>query len=299
MDQAEGLRSVIKAKSVAAPEQKTARVLTITSGKGGVGKSNVAVNLAVQMRRLGKRVLIFDADIGLANVEVMFGTRPEHNLSDFLFRGVPLKQIVTQGPMEIGFISGGSGIVGLQNLSEEHLRYVVGSLKELDQMADVIIVDTGAGIGNGVMDFVEASPEVLLVSTPEPSSLTDSYSLLKVLYRSPSFEANHTTVRVIANKVTSTEEGRTVYGKLSAVMKQFLQSEIQYLGLIPLDDTLERAVRSQKIVSVESPGARSSMAFRLLAENLLEGKNDSYPVRRGIVQMFLDLLPHKTTRDGA
>ena len=162
MDQATGLRNVVKKQQVS--QQPQARVLTITSGKGGVGKSNTAVNLAVQFSKLGKKVIIFDADIGLANVEVMFGVFPKYNLSDVIYKGMSMSEVITNGPLDIGFISGGSGILGMNNLTREQILSVVNKLSELDNMADIILVDTGAGISDSVMEFVVASPEVLLVS---------------------------------------------------------------------------------------------------------------------------------------
>lgn len=154
-------------------------MITITSGKGGVGKSNMAVNLAIMFRKMGQRVIILDADFGLANVEVMFGTVPKYNLSDLIFGGKSIREIITTGPMDIGFISGGSGIVGLNNLTKEQISYLVHSLSLLNDLCDVLIIDTGAGVADSVLEFVLASPEVILVTTPEPSSITDSYSLMK------------------------------------------------------------------------------------------------------------------------
>ena len=144
MDQAEQLRNVIKLHNQ--NNQNNARVVTITSGKGGVGKSNLAVNLAVCLRKAGKRVIIFDADFGLANVEVMFGAIPQYNLSDFIYRGKLIREIITPGPMDIGFISGGSGIIGLNNLTKEQILYIVNSIDTLNELADFILIDTGAGI---------------------------------------------------------------------------------------------------------------------------------------------------------
>ncbi len=172
MDQAEQLRNIVKLQNQRS--EKNARVITITSGKGGVGKSNTAVNLAYQLQELGKKVIIFDADFGLANVEVMFGAIPKYNLSDLIFKGKSITEIITEGPNGIGFISGGSGIAALSNLNREQISYLIRNLAYLDQMADFIIIDTGAGISDSVMDFVLASPETIMVSTHEPSSLMAS-----------------------------------------------------------------------------------------------------------------------------
>lgn len=218
MDQAEKLRNVVKVRNQ--NNKPNARVITITSGKGGVGKSNVAVNLAVQMQRLGKRVLVFDADFGLANIEVMFGAIPKYNLSDVIYRGKGIREIISEGPMGIGFVSGGTGIVGLNDLTQNQIQYLARTLGELDALADVIIIDTGAGISNHVLEFVMASAEVFLITTPEPSSLTDSYSLLKTLYKNPRFNRQDTKISVLANRVTSVEEGRNVYEKLNSVVTQ-------------------------------------------------------------------------------
>lgn len=291
MDQATGLRNVVKMQHASQPQQ--ARVLTITSGKGGVGKSNTAVNLAVQLSRLGKRVIIFDADIGLANVEVMFGAIPKYNLSDVLYKGLSMRDIITKGPMNIGFISGGSGVVGLNNLTREQIISVVQKLSELDSMADIILIDTGAGISDSVMEFVIASPEVLLITTPEPSSLTDSYSLIKTLYRNLDFNYKDTVINVIANRVNSAADGQAVYDKLSSVVSQFLNWNVNYLGLVPQDVNIEKAVRQQKVVSLYDPQAPSAQAFAKIAESLLSGENRYYEIRGGFSQMIYRFLNRK------
>lgn len=291
MDQAEQLRNVIKLHNQ--NHQNHARVVTITSGKGGVGKSNLAVNLAVCLQRAGKRVLIFDADFGLANVEVMFGAIPQYNLSDFIYRGKPIREIITPGPLGIGFISGGSGIIGLNNLTREQIMYLVNSVNELNELADFIIIDTGAGISDQVLEFVMASPEVLLVSTPEPSSLTDSYSLLKALYRNPNFSEEGTTIHVVTNRVTSQEEGQAIYDKVNSVVSQFLHGSLNYLGTIPQDAALERAVRQQKTVTISDPNARSARAIVNLTNNLLNGTQEMPKFHWGIAQMFSSFLSNR------
>lgn len=290
MDQAEKLRNVVKLKNQ--NNKPNARVITVTSGKGGVGKSNVAVNLAVQMQKLGKNVIVFDADFGLANVEVMFGAIPKFNLSDVIYRGKGIQEIVSEGPMGIGFISGGTGITGLNDLTQEQVRYLTGSLGELDRLADVIIIDTGAGISSRVLEFVIASPEVLVVTTPEPSSLTDAYSLMKALYKNPKFSPEYTKISVLANRVTSLEEGQNVYDKLDSVVRQFLQGEISYAGMIPQDKELEQAVRQQKTVSIYAPASISARAFEVMASNILNHEQKQVKIPSGIAQLFAKLWKH-------
>ncbi len=282
-DQAEPLRNIVKKQyQVQVPN---AKILTITSGKGGVGKSNTAVNLAVQFRKLGKRVIIFDADFGLANVEVMFGTVPTRSLKDVIYGDLTISQVITEGPMGIGFISGGSGIVGLNDLDRDQVEGLVHSLSQLSQMTDVLIIDTGAGVGANVMDFVLASPEVILVSTPEPSSLTDSYSLVKALYKHPKFVRGGTNIHLLANRVSGRDEANAIFEKLNSIVDRFLQGEMSYLGMIPQDSLIERAVRGQQIVSLEYPISKSARAYEEVAAKLLEEK-EGERFRWGIPQFF-------------
>lgn len=287
MDQAEKLRNVVKVKNQV--NKPNARVITITSGKGGVGKSNVAVNLAVQMQNMGKKVLVFDADFGLANVEVMFGAIPKYNLSDVIYHGKGMQEIISEGPLGIGFISGGTGVAGLNELTQSQILYLTRSLAELDEIADVIIIDTGAGISNHVLEFVMASQEVILVTTPEPSSLTDSYSLLKTLYKNPRFNRENTKISVLANRVNSTEEGQNVYDKLNSVVTQFLKGDIQFAGVIPQDSALEKAVRQQKTVSLNAPSSKSARAFEVMASNILNNEQKQVRISSGISYLFSNL----------
>ena len=239
MDQAEQLR-IIKASQI--KSKPLARVMTVTSGKGGVGKSNVSINLAIQFRRMGKKVIILDADFGLANIEIMFGAVPKHNLYDLIYQGKNIADIITRGPMDIGFISGGSGIAGMSNLSQDYLNYIIHNLAQLDKIADIIIVDTGAGISDAVLEFLVACGEVLLVTTQEPTSITDSYSLLKALYRHPRFDESYTKVKMIANRVNKEPDGRILFEKLNVVVSRYLKIPISYLGSVPEDYHLSQAV---------------------------------------------------------
>ncbi|EOS73171.1 MAG: MinD/ParA family protein [Lachnospiraceae bacterium] len=292
MDQAEQLRNIIKAGAIS-NNRPLARVITVTSGKGGVGKSNTAINLAIQFRKMGQRVIILDADFGLANIEIMFGTVPKHNLCDLIYQGKNIREIITWGPMEVGFISGGSGIAGLSNLNKDYLGYIIRNLEELDAIADTIIVDTGAGISDAVLEFLVASGEILLVTTPEPTSITDSYSLLKALNRHPRFSSEASRIKVIANKVSSQEEGEILFGKLNAVVSGYLKLPIVYLDAVPDDTQLSQAVMQQMPVSLQSPQAKSALAFEKIAEKLMNIEKDQKVQKRGMAAFFSHIVNGK------
>lgn len=292
MDQAEQLRNIIKAKNQL-HGKPAARVITVTSGKGGVGKSNTAINLAVQFKKEGKRVVILDADFGLANIEIMFGAVPQYNFSDLVNKGKNIKEIITWGPMEVGFISGGSGITGLANMDKDSLNYIIQNLTELDAIADVIIIDTGAGISDTVMEFLVSSGEILLVTTPEPTSITDSYSLIKALHMHPQFSKENTQVKVIANRVDKETEGAVLFEKLHCVVEKFLEVPISYLGAIPQDNQLVQAVMQQMPVSIQNPKAKSAIAYEKIAAKLLEKEETKQSAKRGMAAFFSHIIAGK------
>ena len=299
MDQAEQLRNIIKANNAMSqpmaniPKRPLARIITVTSGKGGVGKSNAAINLAIQFRKMGQKVIILDADFGLANIEIMFGAVPKHNLCDLIYQGKNIREIITWGPMDVGFISGGSGIAGMSNLSREYLVYIIKNLAELDAIADVIIVDTGAGISEAVLEFLVASGEILLVTTPEPTSITDSYSLLKALNRHPRFSNEYSKIKVIANRVDSQEEGKLLYSKLSTVVSRYLKLPLEFLGSVPQDKQLTKAVMQQMPVSLQNPGAASSAAYQKIAEVLMNKETNQSVPKRGMAAFFSHIVTGK------
>ena len=283
------MRNIIKANQ--GPERPLARVITVTSGKGGVGKSNTSINLALQFRKMGQRVIILDADFGLANIEIMFGTVPKHNLCDLIYQGKNIKDIITWGAGDVGFISGGSGIVGMANLSRSYLTYIIQNLAQLDAIADVIIIDTGAGISDAVLEFLVASGEIILVTTPEPTSITDSYSLLKALNRHPRFSREASQIKVIANRVNRASEGELLFKKLEVVVNRYLKLPISYLGAIPWDNQLSEAVMQQKPVSLSYPNAKSSLAFEQIAAKLM---GEERPIKkRGMAAFFSHIITGK------
>lgn len=292
MDQAEQLRKMMQ-QSETKPK---ARVITVTSGKGGVGKTSISINLAIQLTRLGKRVVVFDADFGLANIEVMLGVRPQYNLADMMFRGKDLADIITQGEEGISFISGGSGIQELASMNREQVMFLTSRLIALDKYADVIIVDTGAGISDSVLEFVLASTEVLLVATPEPTSITDAYALLKALNRKEEFVKEHTSIKMISNRVKNDAEGQNVYEKMSVVSEKFLNIPITYLGPVPMDEQISKAVMRQKPVSVINPDAPSAKAIKQIAEKLLELETEEISDKRGMFQLFSNLIRNRMTK---
>lgn len=289
MDQAEQLRTIVYQNET----KPKARVITVTSGKGGVGKTNISINLAIWMSRLGKRVVVFDADFGLANIEVMLGVRPQYNLADMMFRGKELSDIIIQGAEGINFISGGSGIRELASMNREQVMFLTNHLRELDQYADVIIVDTGAGIADTVLEFVLASTEVLLVATPEPTSITDAYALLKALNRKDEFVKEDTSIKMISNRVSGNKEGQNLYEKMRVVCEKFLDIPITYLGYIPSDEQIGKAVMQQKPLALLDPEAPASRAIRQIAQELLEMDDVENSKNRGMFQMFSNLIRNK------
>lgn len=286
MDQAEQLRLLVnKQQEQKKIERKVSRVITVTSGKGGVGKSTLTVNLAIQLSRLGKKVIILDADFGLANIEVMLGIRPDYNLADLMFRGKELKEIIIPGPENIGFISGGSGIQELSRLTREQVVYLVQKLYELDELADIILVDTGAGISDSVLEFVSASNEVLLVATPEPTSITDAYALLKTLNRRSGFSKEDTVLRMVANRIKGNEEGEALYNKLGIVVEKFLNLKVEYMGGIPDDPNCGKAIMQQSPITLSEPRSASVKAIASIAAKIAQSENETVD-RKGISQLF-------------
>ncbi len=286
MDQASELRRMMSQAEIK-PE---ARVITVTSGKGGVGKSSISLNLAIQMARMGKRIVVLDADFGLANIEVMLGVRPKANLADLMFRGRELADIITDGPEGIKFISGGSGIQELASMNKNQVMYLTKKLVELDAYADIIIIDTGAGISDSVLEFVASGNEVLLVATPEPTSITDAYALLKALNQSSEFSKQNTKIKLIANRVKNEEEGTLLYENIKNVVDRFLNLELLFLGSIPQDEQISKAVIKQKPVSISNPQAPSAKALEKLAHDLLPDNATQEENSAGISRLFSNLI---------
>ncbi len=290
VDQATKLREMVEERDTVVPN---ARVIAVTSGKGGVGKTTMSVNLALEMASRGNRVVVFDADFGLANVEVMLGIRPTYNLLDLIHNNRSMTEIITEGPSGIGFISGGSGVSELASLDNASIKLLISELAKLDKMYDVVIIDTGAGITDSVMEFVMMSPEVLLVVTPEPTSITDSYSLLKVLRRKEGFTPNTKNIRVVANRVENVEEGLDIFEKINTVSSKFLETNLEYLGPVLLDKNASMSVIEQKPMVSAYPDSAASKSIKALAAKLLNEETVETGKHMGLARVFIDFFKSK------
>ena len=274
MDQAEQLRKLVGQQI---QHSGSTRVIAVTSGKGGVGKTSLSVNLAIQFSKKGKRVVIIDADFGLANVEIMLGIRPRYTMSDLIHNDMSIDEIITEGPMGIGFISGGSGVQDMVNLDKEQLRILIGKLVRLDTLADIVL----------------SSPEVLIVATPEPTSITDAYSLLKTVNRNKEFIPEEKKIQIIANRVSSKEEGREIYEKLNIVATKFLNIHLEYLGEIFQDANVSKAVIEQKPVSLAYPNSVSVKSYQEICNRMTEEEESQDEEKGGIAKFFLNFIRQK------
>ena len=273
-DQATRLRQMVGAEtipmSVSSAQAEAwahVRVIAITSGKGGVGKTNIAVNLAIALQRRGHRVLVIDADLGMANVDILLGASSRKHLLDLLQPEVKLDDVIVETPHGVQYISGGSGIE--KALEYDHAEKVLLQQKLADcaARADLIIVDTGAGLGRNVMDFILAADEVLLVTTPEPTSRTDAYAVMKAY----SIYAAQKNLRLIINRVYEQKESREVALKLQRAAEKFLHMPVDCLGYVFEDTSVTKAVRKQLPLLKAEPNAAAARCIDALAESLLTG----------------------------
>lgn len=240
-------------------------VIAVTSGKGGVGKTNVAVNLAASLSKAGQRVMLFDADLGLANVDVALGLKPKFDIQHVISGERDLDEILMQGPAGIKVVPASSGVARMAALSPTEQAGLVRAFSELREPVDVLIVDTGAGIDNSVLTFTSACQEVIVVICDEPTSLTDGYALIKVLNQ----QCDVKRFQILSNMVDTELQGRQLFEKLCTVADRFLDVHLGYLGSVPRDDYLRRAVKAQKPVVLEYPRANASKALNEIAGRVI------------------------------
>lgn len=245
------------------------RVISVTSGKGGVGKSNITTNLAYSLAREGLKVLVLDADLNLANVDILLGLTPKYNLHHVFTGEKSLREVLIEGPAGIKILPASSGIMELADLNENQRLYFLAEMEALETEIDLMLIDTAAGINNNVIYFNLAARERLVILTPEPTSLTDAYALIKVL----SSRHDIKRYRFLVNQARSEKEALAVYKKLSMVTDRFLGAlSLDYLGYIPYDSKLPQAVRSQRLVCDLFPDSPAARTFSRLAANLAAEK---------------------------
>ena len=252
----------------------SSKVITVTSGKGGVGKTNVTINLAISLSKLGYRVVVIDADLGLANIDVVLGIMPKYSLVDIIKNGKNVMDVLTTGPNKVKFISGGSGVEELTRLTQLELENFVRNIGLLDKIADVILIDTGAGMSENVLRFAMAADNVVVVTTPEPTATTDAYALIKAI----GVRNKNKVIRLLVNKTETAIEAQTAMQKINNVAKKFLQVKLSFLGYISNDPFVSKAVKQQKPFVLLYPECTASKNLTEIAKKIMQeptgsGKN--------------------------
>jgi flagellar biosynthesis protein FlhG len=263
-DQAEKLREMMRRKSdslekPAGKDGKKTRIITVTSGKGGVGKTNVSVNMALAYARIGKKVVVMDADLGLANVNVMLNMIPKFNLYHVIRKQNTMREIMIDTEYGISIVAGASGFSKIANLNDAERQYFIGELETLSA-ADIIIIDTSAGVSSNVLDFVAAADDAVIVTTPEPTAITDAYGIIKII----ATEINNLNMglKLVVNRVKNVTEAKKVADKMINITGQFLNLKVEYLGFIYDDEAVSKSVLRQRPFMVVDPKCKASMCIQ-------------------------------------
>ncbi len=282
-DQAERLREIVRGAGNKNLTNQT-RVIAVTSGKGGVGKTNFSVNMGIALAKLGAKPLLVDADLGLANVDVIMGVLPPYNLGHVILGEKRITDVMINGPAGLRVIASGSGVYKLANLSEKSLEQCLLELNEIEKYADIMIIDTGAGLSKNVLKFVLAAGEVVVVTTPEPTAITDAYGLIKVVASSDP----NTLIWLVVNMVKNDNEGSQVVDRLSTVSKRFLGIDLLPLGYIPYDPIIPRAVKEQQPFIISHPRSMAGQSVDQIARNLLSNGMESLHHSTGFFDRLIE-----------
>lgn len=275
-DQADRLRKIIENlkqkqdleqnNSTETVTKRSAKVITVTSGKGGVGKTSISINLSIALSELGYRVVLIDADFGLANVDVLTGITPKFTLVDVIDKKMNILEVLADGPRNVKIISGGSGVEELVRLDRNQLNKFMEDIAFLDRIFDIILIDTGAGLADNVMSCIMAADEVLLVTTPEPTSITDAYALVKMV----SNRDRNKIIKIVVNKADSFNEANDILKKLMMVAEKFLKIKLNPLGFILQDDNILKAVKMQQPFYICFPKSSATKHIKELARELVK-----------------------------
>ncbi len=268
---------------------RATRVISVTSGKGGVGKTNVVTNLAYLLSKAGKKVFVLDADIGLANIDVLLGLAPEYNLQHVFNGEKTIEDIIVEGPGGMKILPASSGVQELSELTQDQKLYLLSEFGSLTEDIDIFLIDTGAGISSNVMYFNMAAQERIVVVTPEPTSITDAYAIMKVMSKKHSIN----DFKLVLNQVKDEREAEALFANLSSVAERFLNISMESIGYIIEDKHVPQSVRSQQLVSVLYPEAKASMCYVKIAQNILEHEPSALP--DGNIGFFWENLLDNTT----
>jgi len=271
-DQAERLRQIVRGikEQKDINRKRTSRVVTITSGKGGVGKTSFTVNLAICLGAMGYRVVIIDGDFGLANVDLMLGITSKYDLSYFISSQKEFDEVAVKGPNGIRFISGGSGVRELIDFTGWKMEQLLSRLEKLDQEADIVLIDTGAGVSDNVVKMILASDETILLVTPEPTSIMDAYALVKIAVS----EDPNIRMRLVVNKADNVYEAKQILDKFSNVARKFLKVEMDRLGYLCNDDHVPRSVKQQSPYVLSYPKSSIAKQIQAIADELVRQKDN-------------------------
>lgn len=286
LDQASSLRKLVN-EDEEKPEGniKRSKIITVTSGKGGVGKSNFVVNLGILLQGKGHKVLIFDADLGMGNDDVLMGLYPKNNIFDIIFTDLTLKDIIIEGTNGVSLIPAGTGLNKIQELTEEQRSLFLDKLTQLDEF-DYILMDTGAGVSKDILAFISASQELIIITTPEPTSLTDAYSLIKAA----DYFKLKDRAKVVVNKAFTKEEGIETFNKFDRAVSKFLKIKVEYLGCILDDRKLVHSVRQQKPFVLLYPNCDASKSLETIASKILGQEVDSLDGAKGVFKKLFNLF---------
>ncbi len=241
-----------------------AQIVSITSGKGGVGKTAFAVNLAAYLSSKKNRVLLIDADLGLANVHILCGAKPSYTLSDYIEDKADIADIVVEGPAGVKMISGGSGVAEMANLDEENRNKILKAIVGLKRWCDIIIIDTAAGISRAVTDFIQISEQTIVICTPNFAAIADAYGVMKVV----TSEGYWGKINLVVNRVLSSEEAEAVFKKLQGCTERFLGLGISMLGFVPEDPAVNKAVQKRSPFVMSFPGSVASKYLQMIGDEV-------------------------------